>query len=237
VEISGSASLCSPGQYSIQTGVNVQWSANPTNLVNISNNGSSNVTVTPVSSSSKGSVTLSAIISSPSCGSKTLTKDVWVGNPNEVTKLSHVSFGCTMGEIFVKTALGAEQYEWQVYGAQIVAPGTGTTYIGEEGSIFVDPDDGNYEFTVKVRAINACGYSNWYTKTIPMDCSGGPTPLSTSPEEDNDASETIVAYPNPAKDQITVIVKGNYEFTGTLPTGIHAIRVLDQNSIERQYYT
>ncbi len=205
----------------------VTWQVS-SNLQIVSSNNNS-ITVT---ANGNGEGFIEAILSDG-----TVRKDLWVGNPNEVTKLSHVSFGCTMGEIFVKTALGAEQYEWQVFGAKIVAPGTGTTYIGEEGSIFVDPDDGNYEFTVKVRGINACGYSNWYTKTIPMDCSGGPTPLSISPEVDNDASETIVAYPNPANDQITVIVRGDYEYTGTRPTGIHAIRVLDQNSIERQYYT
>src|SRR5690606_25989073 len=42
-------------------------------------------TVTPVSSSSNGSVTLTATISSPSCGSKTLTKEVWVGNPEDLS--------------------------------------------------------------------------------------------------------------------------------------------------------
>ncbi len=70
-----------------------------------------------------------------------------------------------------------------------------------------------------------------------MDCSGGPTPLSTTPVIDNDAPETIVAYPNPAKSQITVIVKEDPKVSEGRPTGFYAIRVLDQNSVERQYYT
>ncbi len=140
-----------------------------------------------------------------------------------------------MGEIFAKPALGADQYEWQVTGA-IITDNGGTSYINGS-SIFVDPHDNLNSFTVKVRGINSCGTSEWYTKTIPMDCSGGPTPLSTSPEVDNDASENIVAYPNPAKEQITVIVREDFEYSKSRPKEIHAIRVLDQNSIERQYYT
>ncbi|MFN4764658.1 T9SS type A sorting domain-containing protein [Gillisia sp. Q332] len=231
--------VCSSGTSfsfnNLPTGANITWT-NSTILSRISAQ-DSNPGIFSANGQGKG--WLEAEIALPNgCGNNIIVrKDVWTGSPNEVTKLSHVSFGCTMGEIIAKPALGAEQYEWQVFNAIIVNPYSGTSYTGEEGSIFVDPSDNVNSFTIKIRALNSCGTSDWYTKTIPMDCSGGPTPLSTAPEVENDATETIVAYPNPANDQITVIVRGDYEYTGTRPTGIHAIRVLDQNSIERQYYT
>lgn len=81
LRIEGLSSLCSSGEYFIETAADVQWSASPSNLVNIFNNGSSNVTITPSSSSSKGSVTLTATIDSPDCGSRTWTKSIEVGKP------------------------------------------------------------------------------------------------------------------------------------------------------------
>ncbi len=235
--INGSGNICSSNNYSVNIAGDalVNWSLSNTSAASLSSSTGSSVTVT-ATTGYRTNVILTANISSNKCdGSVPLTKSIWIGKPNDVTRLSHVSFGCTMGEIFAKPALGADQYEWQVTGAVITDNG-GTSYINGS-SIFVDPHDNLNSFTVKVRSINSCGTSDWYTKSIPMDCSGGPTPLSTAPEVDNDASEAIVAYPNPAKDQITVIVRGDFGYSGSRPTGFNAIRVLDQNSIERQYYT
>lgn len=229
--------VCSSGASfsfnNLPTGATITW----TNSTILSRISAPNSNPGIFSANGQGNGWIQAEIAlSSGCGNNIIVrKEVWVGNPNPVTKLSHVSFGCTMGEIFAKPALSAEQYEWQVSGAVITDNG-GTSYINGS-SIFVDPHDNLSSFTVKVRSINSCGTSDWYTKSIPMDCSGGPTPLSTAPEVDIDASETIVAYPNPANDQITVIiVREDFENIESRPTEIHAIRVLDQNSIERQYY-
>ena len=229
--LSGPEFICGQSTYSFDacSGSISSWSVS-SNLI-IENSTEYSLTVRPQYSTSSGQ----GYITATSASGSIVTKEVYVGIPNSVSKLSHVSFGCTMGEIFAKPALGAEQYEWEVSGAVITDNG-GTSYINGS-SIFVDPHDNLSSFTVKVRSINSCGTSDWYTKTIPMDCSGGPTPLSTSPEVNNDASETIVAYPNPANDQITVIVREDFENSESRPTEIHAIRVLDQNSMERQYFT
>lgn len=235
VPIQGSANICTSSTYTLSEypiGTSLAWSVFPSTAATIIDNGTS-VTLTP-NGSYHGSLTLTVTVET-TCGSVDVNKNIWVGIPTDVTKLSHVSFGCTMGEIFAKPALGAEQYEWQVSGAVITDNG-GTSYINGS-SIFVDPHDNLSSFTVKVRSINSCGTSDWFTKSISMDCSGGPTPLSTTPELDNDASETIVAYPNPAKEQITVKVRRDLKYSESQPTEIHAIRVLDQNSMERQYFT
>lgn len=200
--IYGSTLICVSGTYSLSeytAEATIVWSIFPSTAATISDSGSS-VTLTH-NRSYNGSLTLTATVET-ACGSVKVEKDVWVGNPNDVTKLTHVSFGCTVGEIFVKSVASAEQYEWQVYGANIVAPASGTTYIGEESSIFVDPNDGNNDFTVQIRAINACGYSNWYSKTIPINCDGGPTPLSTTPVERQKFNITI--FPNPASEILRI---------------------------------
>lgn len=163
-----------------------------------------------------------------------MQKDIKVGKPSAVTKLMHVStFGCTMGEIFAYPAWGADQYEWQVTGAIIVDNG-GTSYIGDS-SIFVDPIDTNTSFTVKVRGINTCGVSGWYTKTIPMDCSGGPTPLGTDPQA-NRVDDSVLLYPNPTKGTMNVKLKDLVDNDSNLPTVIYAIKVMDPYYNERKLY-
>lgn len=235
--ISGSTAVCASEVYIItnlaSNEIITNWSISNTSIATLSNINGNQATVTKIGN---GQATITVTVSDQCNRTKDLVKTLSLGTPSSVTRLSHVSFGCTMGEIFARPVLGANQYEWQVTGAVIVDNNGGTTYIGGN-SVFVDPIDTNTAFTVKVRAISNCGTSAWYTKTIPMDCSGGPTPLSTTPELDNDASEAVEAYPNPAKDQITVIVREDFKNSGRRPTEINAIRVLDQNSIERQYYT
>ena len=108
-----------------------------------------------------------------------------------------------MGEINVHSGDGADQYEWIISGGTIVIPNVNSNSYTGESVIFVDPIDGPYGFTVKVRAKNSCGYSAWYTKHIPTNCStggggggGGITPLSNSFVLD----DKIILFPNPASE-------------------------------------
>ena len=157
----------------------VSWSVS-SNLQIVSST-SSSVTVRATSSTVNGNGFVRATI-----GSKTFTKNVWVGKPNAVTSLGHVAtFGCTEGEIFAFGGSGASQYAWSISGGTIVVPNVNSnSYTGPYNSIFVDPIDGNYGFTVRVTAQNTCGSAAQYSKNIPTNCSpgggGGVTPLGGS---------------------------------------------------------
>ena len=213
--ISGNSSIClssTPEVYSIAnlpSDVTVTWSSSNTAIATVNSTTGSSTTVNLLSN---GTFNLNARVTN-SCGQylDIPPKRISVGNP-EITRLMHIStFGCTMGEINVSVNGNAELFEWQVSGGEIVIPNSGTSYIGG-GTIFVDPSDTNFGFTVKVRAINSCGYSSWYTEYIPTSCDpddgGGVTPLSIDPETEI-YNTTIEVYPNPVDTELTILSGNN----------------------------
>ena len=197
LRIEGLSSLCSSGEYFIETAADVQWSASPSNLVNISNNGSSNVIIIPSSSSSKGSVTLTATIDSPDCGSRTWTKSIEVGKPQiDIPGLLDPSHSggfqfCqtyyyeTQNKISI-TGEGfgpSSQFDWEIVT-------TNFGYIINRNTISIQPHTvGTIVF--KVRVNNSCGWSDWaiYQYQV-VDCN------STNPY--------FSIYPNPASEEINV---------------------------------
>ncbi|MEC3905968.1 S8 family serine peptidase [Tamlana sp. 2201CG12-4] len=206
----------------VPNGSTVNWSVS-SNLQIISSSNSS-ATVKAINSTVKGNGFVRATV-----GARIITKNVWVGKPEAVTNLSHVStFGCTMGEINVDSGGGANQYEWIISGGTIVIPSVNSSSYTGQGVIFVDPIDGPYGFTVKVRAKNICGSTSWYTKHIPTNCSsgggggGGATPLVNSIVLD----DNIVIFPNPSSSYVFVnlnsLTNDNKEFD-------FQIRLLDVN--------
>lgn len=213
--ISGNNSTClssTPEVYSIAnlpSDVIVTWSSSNTAIATVNSTTGSSTTVNLLSN---GTFNLNARVTN-SCGQFKDVPSKWisVGNP-EVTGLMHIpTFGCTMGEINVEYNGGAELFEWQVSGGEIVIPNSGTSYIGG-GTIFVDPSDNAHDLRVKVRAINSCGYSSWFTKYIPISCDpdggGGVTPLSIDPETDIN-NTTIEVYPNPVDTELTILSGNN----------------------------
>ena len=213
--ISGNSSIClssTPEVYSIAnlpSDVTVTWSSSNTAIATVNSTTGSSTTVNLLSN---GTFNLNARVTN-SCGQylDIPPKRISVGNP-EITRLMHIStFGCTMGEINVAVSGNAQLFEWQVSGGEIVIPNSGTSYIGG-GTIFVDPSDTNFGFTVKVRAINSCGYSSWYTEYIPTSCDpddgGGVTPLSIDPETEI-YNTTIEVYPNPVDTELTILSGNN----------------------------
>lgn len=189
MEISGESSLCSSGEYSIDTGANVQWSASPSNLVTITNNGNSNVTISKNSSSSKGEVTLTAIISSPNCGTKTLTKEVYVGDPdiftlnpdgtkNYMGRSFSYSFSHSTREIKVYSDGPSATYTWDMFPTNIQWQA-----VNNKATFYVNTP-GNYVLTCK--AENECGEElMFFTINIGSDYN-------------------YVYYPNPASSEITI---------------------------------
>lgn len=178
--INGANTICSSNQtYTLDTFVPTPpvWTVSNNLQIISSNNTSITVSAINPNSSQSGWIrtNMNGLIAS---------KNVWIGKPTTPSALLHVTrFGCTMGEISVDAFGGVESYDWQVSGGTIVIPNTGgsNTYSGTSSTIFVDPIDGPYGFTVKVRTRNACGVTSYYTKHIPTDCNpnggGGETPL------------------------------------------------------------
>lgn len=221
VRINGNPSVCysSSTTYSLDgltSNINVSWSVS-SNLQIISSNNLS-ITVKAINSTISGNASITASFQNTST-----TKNIWVGLPGTIGGLTHVStFGCTKGEINVYSDGGAEQYEWQISGGQIVIPINGNSYTGGE-VIFVDPIDSNYGFTVKVRAKNNCGYSPWYTKHIPTQCGpnggGGETPLFTTFGNETNFDKVTI-FPNPAKGKVNIYIPSDNE---------SVLRIIDMN--------
>lgn len=204
ITLTGNNTICNSNTfYSLSqtpSGVSVNWLVS-SNL-QIVNSSTTGTTVKAINSTVQGNGFVRATI-----GTRVITKNVWVGKPSAVTGLYHVAtFGCTKGEINVDSGGGADQYEWIISGGTIVIPNVNSNSYTGESVIFVDPIDGPYGFTVKVRAINSCGYSAWYTKHIPTRCStgggggGGVTPLNGSLVLD----DKTVFFPNPANETVFV---------------------------------
>ncbi|MBN2572700.1 MAG: M4 family metallopeptidase [Ignavibacteriales bacterium] len=212
VRISGNPSVCYSGSttYSLvglTSNINVSWSVSSNLQIESSNNTS--ITVKAINSNTYGNASITANFQNAST-----TKNIWVGLPEPIGGLNHVStFGCTKGEIIVYSNGGAEQYEWQVSGGKIVIPVNGYSYTGGE-VIYVDPIDSNYGFTVKTRAKNSCGYSSWYTKHIPTKCDpnggGGETPLFTTFGNGTNIDKVTI-FPNPAKGIVNIYIPSDNE--------------------------
>lgn len=245
IQLTGSSTICNSNTlYSLSqvpNGVAVNWSVS-SNL-QIVNSTTTGATVKAINSTVQGNGFVRATV-----GTQVITKNVWVGKPSSVTGLYHVAtFGCTKGEINVDSGGGADQYEWIISGGTIVIPNVNSNSYTGQSVIFVDPIDGPYGFTVKVRAINSCGYSAWYTKHIPTDCStgggdggGGITPLSNSFVLD----DKTVLFPNPESEMVYVNLNqltGNqkefdfhiklFDFNGSLVFEKQTNRILEQINI------
>lgn len=239
ITLTGSNTVCSSNTpYSLSevpNGVAVNWSVS-SNL-QIVNSSTTGATVKAINSTVQGNGFVRATV-----GARVITKNVWVGLPSAVTGLSNVAtFGCTKGEINAFSGGGADQYEWVISGGTIVIPNVNSNSYTGQSVIFVDPIDGPYGFTVKVRAKNSCGYSAWYTKHISTNCSTGGggevTPLNGSLALD----DKTIFFPNPPS--ATVFVNLNqltdnkkefdfriklFDFNGSLVFEKQTNRILEQ---------
>ena len=198
IELTGSTVICNDNTSfslsDVPIGVAVKWSVSP-NLQIVSSS-STGATIKAIDSKVNGNGFVKATV-----GGQEIILNGWIGNPSAVTELHHVPiFGCIKDEIDIASvAAGAAQYEWVIAGGTIVTSNvTSNRYTGQS-LVFVEPTDGAYGFTAKVRAINSCGSSGWHTKYIPSNCSTGGdgiTPLNNSFVLDDKA----VLFSNPARE-------------------------------------
>lgn len=87
--ISGSNVLCSSNKtFSLQnlpSGATVSWSATPSNLFNVTAGTGINFVTAAATSSVSGQATITATITTVTCGNFNISKTVWVGNPGTPT--------------------------------------------------------------------------------------------------------------------------------------------------------
>lgn len=187
--ISGASSICnSQNSYTINglpAGTTVNWSANPTNIVNISVN--NNVaTLTPTGN---GSINLSATLTS-ACSSIVVTIPVGVGTQPTVTAISYSQNGsCHNGSqtwYLQATPSSVNATNWQWY---VDNPSSGTYYISNPNSpnTYITVSGGG---GVSVTFIDQCGVTSARTGvTIYSPCTSG---------------SRIASYPNPADKEMNV---------------------------------
>jgi subtilisin family serine protease len=163
--ISGPNSICTSGTMSISvpSGTTVTWSVSPSNSLNFSGGGSSKTFTR--NGSFNGSVTITANISG-GCGNKNITKSISVGNflpldlrlRDPITN-NPVYFICRDQPTNVKAAHDynavVDDWQWDVSGAYI------TYDYSSSNHSLVTLRPYSYNVTVKIRAENSCGWSEW----------------------------------------------------------------------------
>jgi hypothetical protein len=184
--ISGLNILCTSGLYSVLSGADSYTWSIMGGAATITSNGNT-ATLTRAGSSS-GMVTIQVIINGGSCGSSTLTKQVWVGNliSHNIVEINtdlhqhlHMSpsIDCSIAGFrvnFWPLDQQALEYEWQKV-TQNVA--WNRDYAPDASNqVFLYPTC-NRDFAFKVRARNTCGWSPWYELTYQINscsdaCSG-----------------------------------------------------------------
>ena len=197
--ITGPDLLCTSGTYSITnlpTGATVTgWSASPAGAVTLSGSGNSR-TVTRAGNFS-GAVTLTVSVTTSSCGSFNVQREIWAGVPlppqivdEDGTPLFLLNL-CTMEYFTVKVEederQGVLEWEWGKDGdfSLIDFPPTRKHILG------LVPENGR----IDVRARNACG---WSSPSVGLyvfitDCSAL-----------KEGALVWQVYPNPADESLTV---------------------------------
>lgn len=183
-EITGSDFICDNANYTYSIpeiqGVSVSWSVSGLQIV--SGQGTANLVVKNNGGLTSKSIT--ATISSSTCGVITLEKNVHAGNPSMLGSIT----GTTLITVFnnqnyslpltytASLVLGATYYEWIFPGNYQVVPNLGVpTYIPNSWELLASTANTN-QITVKsnlstngqikVRACNECGCSNYITLNV-----------------------------------------------------------------------
>src|SRR5690606_32833287 len=164
VTIAGNSNLCSSQTYSVQSGNNpVFWTAS-SNIVSLSNSTTGQVVVTPVSSSNQGNLTLTAIITTPNCGSVTLTKEIIVGppilnyDPNEdFTMCRDIN---TTSNNFLSVMITGDDASTTCKVERITTKHY-VSMLGTEVMVSLMYTAPYNYIAFRVRASNSCGYSEW----------------------------------------------------------------------------
>lgn len=222
IEINGSPTLCGAQSYSLVSGAtSYSWTVTTgSSLVTISGATTNTVTITRAVSPLVGNIVLSLTLGSPDCGTRTLTKTIWVGPPSFPQLVTNSGFpyndtmlpaGCADGMTHwtFKTANPLDRtssFQFSRTGGATITKNTNTgqaTVTAQELGIV----QGQIVDLI-VKPINECGYLNKVFKFKlyrPTDCECG---IGVGCDiniviEPNDTSYRI--YPNPTNDVINIV--------------------------------
>jgi hypothetical protein len=208
LSIGSSGVICGSGNYFINNlpcNSSVTWSASPSGIVNIVPSGN-NATLTKITD---GVVTLTATITS-ACGNVTpisQTIPIGVQTPTSIIGFGSNGKEFAVNSIYDFTSTGTD---WNVEGGTIVS-GQGTYTISARTGVTTP------YFNVKVRENDACGISDylWRTGSIvagitkPQSVMAGKLNVISSDTALDKASLTVMVYPNPANNIISVDIPTN----------------------------
>lgn len=173
-KIEGSSNLCSTSVYSLPEGAGIyNWSITGGNNISIQNNGSNTITLSNTGTYNGVIILTASIGENAKCGTKTLTKTIWIGAPI----ISITPNESTTNYVTVSAASGSSNASLEDMGlspTNVVwkrldngQTRTGYTYSAHAPGY-------NWSFDVEVKATNSCGTFTTYaqiTPRLPEDCS------------------------------------------------------------------
>jgi hypothetical protein len=184
----GPVTFCTGGSVVLNAntgpGLSYQWKRNGTNLAGATG---SSYTAT-VSGNYK------VVVSTAACGSVVsapVTVTRYTSPPAKPGAISGPSSFCSnqAGVVYsVAPVANATTYQW-------LAP-TGAVIVSGQGTPAITVNFGTKSGSIKVRAGNACGYSNYQSKKVSKSCRETADPLP--------AAGGFAAYPNPFSGEVTV---------------------------------
>ena len=229
-QITGADLICTSATYTAPSGGTFNnWTITQgSSLVTLTGNGTPNVTLTALPDAS-GAVTLSLSMgdNGAKCGNITISKTIWVGTPQfkefyfyngqsatvciapidylttslPSHKVKAIFEGMTSSEILVNS-----NWEWDIENNLIMINGTRDTRT-------ICPMETGFS-SFRVRAKNACGWSDWYQ--IPQ------FEITLPPNNYmRQSSTTYTVYPNPTKDIVNIDLRdqNNIPEKGTTISG------------------
>lgn len=205
--ISGPTTVCTSNSaftlHNRPSGSSVTWTKS-SNLTYVSGQGTNSYTVKAVSSTTKGSGWVQAVISGAGCGDVTVGKNIWVGKPAAqilgLTELAKYSSATYTASAYYNCPI--DSYLWTISSSSYAFsyfPNTTQSYeIETKGKLGT--------FYLYLTTINGCGSQN-LMKNIVVKSSGGGGLVPRSVEE-----PILLVSPNPANDYIEVeILDDNFE--------------------------
>ncbi len=201
-QILGTSIMCNVSSFNVQTvAQNYNWTISQgSSLVTMTGNGTSNITLTPLPNAS-GQVILTLIVSSQTCGSRTITKKIGVGIPLawSVRRIGT----CETPVWKIQSNDPNQVYQWD-----FTINGSGNTVYGNgfevDPSYYLNPGQSG---TIIYNATNNCGTSQNYEISVRVpnlhDCDNN---LVRNSSEFNKIFKT---YPNPTNNFISIELKNS----------------------------
>lgn len=207
-EISGLNTICTAATYTIlaTSGTTYNWSITQgSNLVTLSGNGTNTATLTRVGNAI-GYITISLTLNNPICGSRTLSKNIWVGEP---------FFSITRGTAESETCDGIK-YHYVPFIINL-PPDTSLNFqflypnvnYSQSGNTYTFQFLENYSgaFNIIATATNSCGSYFLDSEGEHMISSCSSIGLRTNNSNTSNDSTYYRIYPNPSNNLVNVELK------------------------------